>query len=80
MGSEREIVSPLHRAMIGVEVWLAHLPKDMTIDAKMALDNLVATAERQIDQAYRDGASNQLANTRALRMVADAKAAAHPQS
>jgi hypothetical protein len=64
-----ELVSPLHRARIGVEIWLARLPKDMTIDAQMALDNLMTAAVREIDQAYRDGASHRSSELSARRMA-----------
>lgn len=64
-----ELTSPLRRAKIGVEIWLAYLPKYMIADAEMALAGLVGVAEREIDQAYRDGASNQSAGTRSRKMT-----------
>lgn len=70
---QNDLVSPLRRARIGVEIWLARLPKDMTLDAQMALDGLMAVAEREIDQAYRDGAAHRSSELQARRAVEAAK-------
>jgi hypothetical protein len=69
---QSELVSPLRRARIGLEIWLARLPKTMTLDARMALDTLMSVAEREIDQAYRDGAGHRSSELEARRMFADA--------
>lgn len=69
--SNDKLISPLHRSKIAIEIWLARLPEAMKIDAQMALDSLMATAMREIDQAYRDGVAHRLAETTARRIADD---------
>jgi hypothetical protein len=65
--ADKELLSPLGRAKYGVLPWIDLLDKDARLEACMALDRLCQVAEREIDQAYRDGASNRSEAVRASR-------------
>lgn len=63
--NDKELLSPLGRAKFGVLPWLDLIDKEARVDACIALDRLCQVAEREIDQAYRDGASNRSEAVRA---------------
>jgi hypothetical protein len=65
---DKDLLSPLGRAKFGVLPWIDLLDKDARVEACMALDRLCQVAEREIDQAYRDGASNRSESVRATRI------------
>lgn len=71
--TNKELLSPLGRAKFGVLPWLEQLDKDTRTDACMALDRLCQVAEREIEQAYLDGASNRSEAVRAQRSKPDPK-------
>lgn len=73
--SDKELLSPLGRAKFGILPWLDLLDKDNRLEACMALDRLCQVAEREIDQAYRDGASNRSEAVRAQNRKPDPKSA-----
>lgn len=67
--ADNELNSPLRRARLGLIPWLDLLDKDSKLDACMALDKLCQVAEREIEQAYIDGAANRSSSTRAQRQM-----------
>ena len=67
--TDKELLSPLGRARLGVLPWIDLLDKDARLDACLTLDRLCQVAEREIEQAYLDGASNRSEAVRASRIA-----------
>lgn len=63
----------LRRAHLNAVIWIELLPKEAQIDAKMALEKLVDTAEREIDRAFFEGQDFNR-NCRRAEEFAEAKA------
>lgn len=70
MGDKNDLHSALMRAKFGVSPWFDVLPKDAKVEAEMALDRLIEVANREIEQAYFDGANNRSASVRAQKHMA----------
>lgn len=70
MSDRNELQSALMRAKFGILPWLDALPKDARLDAEMALNRLIEVANREIEQAYMDGANNRSASVRAQKAMA----------
>lgn len=68
MGAASDVTSPLMRARYAVMIWVDLLPKDAQLEASMAMDCLIQLAEREIENAYRDGSASRSAAARAQKL------------
>lgn len=71
MDTRKELQSPTRRAKFGMMPWLEMLPKEAQLDAFMALDRLIAVAEKEIEQAYLDGHNNRSETVRSREFNKD---------
>jgi len=73
MADASDITSPLSRARFAVMVWIDTLSsKDAQMEASMAMDSFMQVAEREIQQAYRDGMNHRSSAVRAQQMKKEA--------
>lgn len=74
MAAASDVISPLSRARFSVMVWIDSLPGDAKSEAAMAMDTLMQVAEREIENAYRDGMNHRSAAVRAQKFKQEALA------
>jgi hypothetical protein len=77
MAAASDITSPLSRARFAVMLWIDTLSKDAQCEAAIAMDSFMQLAEREIEQAYRDGMNHRSASVRAQKMKQEAMAASN---
>lgn len=67
MSNSNTYTSPVRRACHCMEPWLDLLPGDAKSEAQMALQGIQEVAEREIQQAYHDGAATRSNSVRAAK-------------
>lgn len=72
MAAASDVTSPLSRARFSVMVWIDSLPDEAKSEAAMAMDTLMQVAEREIENAYRDGMNHRSAAVRAQKLRQEA--------